>query len=192
MSQMQERQPFIKNNVENATPSSKMEVVRYKMRPLHQKLHRWVLAKCTCPPAALLSNKPYSRCSISTMDWAGAWLGAKLVGRLAGWMAGGIPRRVKKCNPFARNSAQNATPSSEMHVIRRVCLPYINHLGAFRCAENRTPLRVIASKMRPLKQNFNIKCAKSTPLHQKLRRKCDPSCRNEGHRHNANRPASIV
>ena len=129
---MQKGQLFIKNSVENGTPSSEIEVVRYKMRPLHQKLHRWVLAKCTCPPAAFLSNKPYSRCSISTRDWAAAWLGAKLVGRLADWLAGwGDTKRRQKCNPLARNSVQNATPSSEIDVIMRVCLPYSNHLGTF-------------------------------------------------------------
>ena len=99
MSKLQKWQPFIKNSIENATPSSEIEVVRYKMLPLRQKLHRWVLAKCTCPPAAFLSNKPYSRCSISTRDWAAAWLGAKLVGRLAGWLAGGIPKGVKNATP---------------------------------------------------------------------------------------------
>ena len=132
MSKLQKWQPFIKNSIENATPSSEIEVVRYKMLPLRQKLHRWVLAKCTCPPAAFLSNKPYSRCSISTRDWAAAWLGAKLVGRLAGWLAGwGDTKRRQKCNPLARNSVQNATPSSEIDVIMRVCLPYSNHLGTF-------------------------------------------------------------
>ena len=100
------------------------------MRPLRQKLHRWVLAKCTCPPAAFLSNKPYSRCSISTRDWAAAWLGAKLVGRLAGWLAGYTKKR-KQCVPLPRNSVQNATHSAEIEVIMRVCLPYRKHLGAF-------------------------------------------------------------
>ena len=99
MSKLQKRQPFIKNSVGNATPSSETKVVRYKMRPLRQKLHRLVLAKCTCPPTAILSNKHYSRCSISTRDWAAAWLGAKLVGRWAGWLAGGIPKGVKNATP---------------------------------------------------------------------------------------------
>ena len=118
MSKLQKRQPFIKNSVGNATPSSETKVVRYKMRPLRQKLHRLVLAKCTCPPTAILSNKHYSRCSISTRDWAAAWLGAKLVGRWAGWLAGGIPKAVKnappsskfgtKCDPFVRNRCHNA------------------------------------------------------------------------------------
>ena len=35
-------------------------------------------AKCTCPPAAILSNKLYRRCSISTRAWAAGWLGAWL------------------------------------------------------------------------------------------------------------------
>ena len=116
-------------SVKNVTPELE---IGYKMQPLRQKLHRWVLAKCTCPPAAFLSNKPYSRCSISTRDWAAAWLGAKLVGRLAGWLAGWEDtKRRQKCNPLARNSVQNATPSSEIDVIMRVCLPYSNHLGTF-------------------------------------------------------------
>ena len=91
--------PCAENSVENATPSSEIGVVRYKMRPRRQKLHRRVLAKCTCPPAAFLSNKLYSRSSISTRDWAAAWLGAKLVGRLAGWPTGGTPKGVNNASP---------------------------------------------------------------------------------------------
>ena len=36
--------------------------------------------KCTCPPAAFLKNKRYSRCLISTRAWAAGWLGAWLAG----------------------------------------------------------------------------------------------------------------
>ena len=60
--------------------------------PLRQKVgveaSQLLGTKCTCPPAAFLSNKRYSRCSISTKAWAAGWLGARLAGWLAGWLVG--------------------------------------------------------------------------------------------------------
>ena len=44
-------------------------------------------------------------------------------------------------------------------------------------AENHTPSHEIASKMRPLKHKFMVKRAKTSPLHRKQRRKCDPLTR---------------
>ena len=63
-------------------------------------------------------------------------LGGCLAGCQAGWSIGWLARwartkRRKQCVPFARNSVQNATPSSEIEVIMRVCLPYRKHLGTF-------------------------------------------------------------
>ena len=64
------------------------------MRTLRQKVDVQSLellgTKCTCPPRAFLSNKHYSRCSISTRAWAAGWLGAWLAGWLAGWLVGSL------------------------------------------------------------------------------------------------------
>ena len=90
-------------------------------------LHRHLSARMRMV-APFLSNTLFSRCSISTRALAAGWLGAWLAGWLAGW---GDTKMRQKCNPLARNSVQNATPSSEIDVIMRVCLPYSNHLGTF-------------------------------------------------------------
>ena len=74
---------------------------------------------------------------------------------------------LQKCNPLAQNAAQNATPSSENASVRAV----------LSGAENRTPSHEITSKMRPLKHKFMVKRAKTSPLHRKQRRKCDPLAR---------------
>ena len=87
-----------------------------EMPTWHPVVNKYV-QKCTCPPEGDLSNKHYSRCSISTRDWAAAWLGAKVFGRLAGWLGGYQnaskmqPLRSKfgtKCDPFVRNKCHNA------------------------------------------------------------------------------------
>ena len=69
-------------------------------------------AKCTCPPAAILSNKLYRGCSICTKAWAAGWLGAWLAGWLAGWPAGWLvgPQMRQKRKPSARKSVENAYP----------------------------------------------------------------------------------
>ena len=131
MSKLQKWQPFIKNSVENATPSSEIEVVRYKMQPLREKLHRCVLAKCTCPPAVFLSNKLYSRCLISTRAWAAGWLGAWLAGRLDGWLVVSLGH-------------QNAS--------KRVALARNSTLGTPTSVKNDAPSTKSVSKMRPLRQ----------------------------------------
>ena len=124
------------------------------MRPLRQKLHRWVLAKCTCPPAAFLSNKPYSRCSISTRAWAAGWLGAWLAGWLAGWLAAWGTNMRQKRVPLARKCVENANPqhenASKVRTVspklhprdpdeRRKCDPFIK-----KCVENASPRAEIA------------------------------------------------
>ena len=93
--------------VKNAYPShesaSKMRTLRQKVDVQAPKL---LVTKCTCPLAAFLSNKLYSRCSISTRAWAAGWLG--------GWLAGWAPSASKtrtlstkvrgKCVPLGRKS----------------------------------------------------------------------------------------
>ena len=83
--------------------------------------------------------------------------------------ADGIPsiHSSLKCNPLTRNAAQHAIPSLEIASVRAV----------LSGAENRTPAHEITPEMRPLTQKCTIKSAKITPLHQKVRQKCDPFAR---------------
>ena len=110
-----------------------------KMRSFWQKVdveahHIWG-TKCTCPPAAFLRNKRYSRCLISTRAWAAGWLGAWLAGRLDGWLVVSLGH-------------QNAS--------KRVALARNSTLGTPTSVENATPSTKIASKMRPLMHKMNV------------------------------------
>ena len=88
----QKRVLFARKCVENVTLRQKVDVEALQL----------LGTKCTCPPAAFLSNKRYSRCLISTRAWAAGWLGAWLVG----W---GTKMRLKRV-PLARKCVRNAYP----------------------------------------------------------------------------------
>ena len=74
------------------------------------------------------------------------------------------PLRLK----LVLGSTENATPSSETRKGM-----------TFAGAENRTPQPEMTSHMQPLKQKCNVEMSKISPLHQKLRQKCDPSAKNK-------------
>ena len=85
------------------------------------------------------------------------------IGWLAGWL-GGYQEASKmqplsskfgaKCDPFVRNRRHNA------------CLLALQQsFGNISGAENRTPYREIARKMRLLRQKFDVEMAKMAILH---------------------------
>ena len=75
-------------------------------------LHRHLSARMRMV-APFLSNKLFSRCSISTRVWAAGRLGAWLAGWLAGWLDGWNTKMRQKCEPVARKYVKHANPWAE-------------------------------------------------------------------------------
>ena len=155
-------------------------------------------AKCTCPLAAFLSNKHYSRCSISTRACAAGWLGAWLAGGLVGWQG---HQNASKTRTLSTKVRQKRVPLGRKSfpkrgglvgygrnpkmILSQICIDFgtktyrFGHISgpSYRGAHAGWPAGWVVRRM-PAMRLEHHNASKMRPLHQKVRRKCDPSCRN--------------